>query len=338
MKTRGKGLRRLVGAEHGKVLILALIFLVLGALLLTPLLGLMNTGLTAGRVYENRAHSLYAADAGVEDAVNWLLEGRPDTWPWTDDADGPWERSQELEVNHHNVEVTIEVHGLSEDNKYKITSTSKAINGGGGTKVMALVMVQPRSKCQVLTGEQTFSNQIDAPPGVDIIVIGTVTIRHNQTLEGDMSIDGDLNLTNQAKINVEGGICVTETVRMENNTEINADGLLVGEDLEIGNNCDIYGYVLISGDITFSQNANSRINGNVYAYGDITINLGHPNSEILGTVYSTGTVTVVPADRIDNIESVEENHDEAGYPEPDCPQMDTQGTVVDTYQIEGYGA
>ena len=58
--------------ESGKILILALVLLVVGVLLLTPLLGLMSTGLIAGQVHERKTAELYAADAGVEDAL-WRI-------------------------------------------------------------------------------------------------------------------------------------------------------------------------------------------------------------------------------------------------------------------------
>ena len=55
--------------EKGQVLILVLILLLLGALIITPLLGYMSTGLKTGQVFEKKTDELYAADAGIEDAV-----------------------------------------------------------------------------------------------------------------------------------------------------------------------------------------------------------------------------------------------------------------------------
>ena len=356
MKTMTSGLRTLVRDETGKVLILALMFLLLGALLLTPLLGLMSTGLTAGSVYENRAHSLYAADAGVEDAVNWLLEGRPHEWPWTGDGGGPWERDPGLEVNHHEVKVTIEVLEPKEDNTYKITSES--INGGSGTKVIAIVMVQPRLKCKILTGNQTFSNQNEPPPEVDIIVIGTVTIQHNQTVDGSMTVDGDLIMGNQGVINGDS-LCVSGTVEMnQGGTKINAD-LVVGKDLILNQPSEVNGNVFIYGDIYLLSNAeingdvyaydgitiefgsNANINGNIHASGNVMIKLGSgtPNAKINGRIYSTGTVTVDPTNRRATISNgIEENLGLISFPdEPACPTVQPQSTVVDTYHVMGYG-
>ena len=46
--------KRAIGDEQGKVLILVLVLLVVGGLVLTPLLGLMSTGLVSGQVYEKK--------------------------------------------------------------------------------------------------------------------------------------------------------------------------------------------------------------------------------------------------------------------------------------------
>ncbi len=90
------GVKRAIRDEQGKVLILVLVLLVVGGLVLTPLLGLMSTGLVAGQVYERKAAELYAADAGVEDAI-WKIQH--DEIP----TDG-----YPLRVNDKDVWVTIE--------------------------------------------------------------------------------------------------------------------------------------------------------------------------------------------------------------------------------------
>jgi len=64
--------KRAIREEEGKLMIMVLVLLVVGGLVLAPLLGLASTGLAAGRVYERKAVELYAADAGVEDAL-WRI-------------------------------------------------------------------------------------------------------------------------------------------------------------------------------------------------------------------------------------------------------------------------
>ena len=80
-------MNRLIRDEKGAALVMALILLLVGGLISAPLLSYMGTGLLAGEVYETRTAELYAADAGVEDAV-WKIQqgvvklcpGDPD-WP-----------------------------------------------------------------------------------------------------------------------------------------------------------------------------------------------------------------------------------------------------------------
>jgi hypothetical protein len=134
------GVKRLVGDEKGAAMMLALILLVVGGLVLTPLLGLMSTGLLAGQVYEGKTDELYAADAGVEDAVWKIQEGvaelpgpacggeDPNYWSYnvTDDTS---------RINGKNVEVTIT---YVTNMTYQVSST--ATGEGGTTQVEAYIV------------------------------------------------------------------------------------------------------------------------------------------------------------------------------------------------------
>jgi len=64
---------RLRRDETGQAFILVLILLLLGGLMIGPLLGFMGTGLKAGQAYEQRMAEVYAADAGIEDAI-WKIK------------------------------------------------------------------------------------------------------------------------------------------------------------------------------------------------------------------------------------------------------------------------
>jgi len=65
-------LNKLATDEKGQALILAVILLLVGSLIIVPLLGFMSTGLIAGQVFEKKMGGLYAADAGIEDAL-WKI-------------------------------------------------------------------------------------------------------------------------------------------------------------------------------------------------------------------------------------------------------------------------
>ncbi len=111
--------------EKGQALILVLILLLVGGLMLTPLLGFMGSGLIVGQVYEKKADELYAADAGIEDAL-WKIDRldyttATDSWSINGvDADAevtfdnlydyetPWPYLLDDIVNSYSVDVTIE--------------------------------------------------------------------------------------------------------------------------------------------------------------------------------------------------------------------------------------
>jgi hypothetical protein len=112
------GAKRLIRDENGAAMALAMVLLVVGALIFTPLLGLMVTGLASGLVYEDTMHRLYAADAGVEHALSLLKYGGiivpfPDydeydySTKWGYDLDDDEAGVGEL-VNGKSVHVTIE--------------------------------------------------------------------------------------------------------------------------------------------------------------------------------------------------------------------------------------
>jgi hypothetical protein len=56
-------------AQNGQILILTMIMLTLSSLVVVPLLGYMNTGLNAVDMYQNKTKLLYAADAGISEAL-----------------------------------------------------------------------------------------------------------------------------------------------------------------------------------------------------------------------------------------------------------------------------
>jgi len=87
-------LKELVREEAGQAFILALIMLLLGGLIMAPLLGFMSTGLIAGQANEQRMGELYAADAGIEDAILKIMNDQVPA-------------EYDLVVNGKNVHVTV---------------------------------------------------------------------------------------------------------------------------------------------------------------------------------------------------------------------------------------
>jgi hypothetical protein len=117
-----------IKGERGQALIMTLILLLLGGLIITPLLNFMDTGLDTGRVYEEDMNELYAADSGVEDALQQIITDAPQLPSPTNPL---WSYSI-ADVNGKDVTITIT---YIDDTTYKITSTA------GNTQIDAFVTV-----------------------------------------------------------------------------------------------------------------------------------------------------------------------------------------------------
>ncbi|MFQ6122709.1 MAG: hypothetical protein ACE5LA_06605, partial [Dehalococcoidales bacterium] len=64
--------KKIISDEKGQVLATVLALLVLGGLAITPSLNYIATSLNAGRIIDEGVKGVYAADAGVENAL-WSL-------------------------------------------------------------------------------------------------------------------------------------------------------------------------------------------------------------------------------------------------------------------------
>jgi hypothetical protein len=131
--------KRLIKDEKGQTLILALILVVVGGLIIAPLLDYMGTGLISGQVYDQRTDELYAADAGVEDAV-WKIQhqvtevqqlycgGGNHTWTYyITDVDG---KSVAVTITYVNSKT------------YRVESTATA--DGSGTEIKGYIIGKSR--------------------------------------------------------------------------------------------------------------------------------------------------------------------------------------------------
>lgn len=107
-------LNKLVRAEKGQALLLVMIFMLVGGLIIAPLLGFMSTGLITSQVFEKKADELYAADAGVEDAL-WQIRFDQLTTVLTSpsaydiyDYTTIWDYALSEQINDKGVDITIE--------------------------------------------------------------------------------------------------------------------------------------------------------------------------------------------------------------------------------------
>jgi hypothetical protein len=102
--------------EKGQALILVMVLMLLSALIIGPLLQYMSTGIYAGKVFEKKADELYAADAGIEDAlwqirndkVDDLFQSYSPAYDIYDYFTDNWTYALSEQINGKDVNITIE--------------------------------------------------------------------------------------------------------------------------------------------------------------------------------------------------------------------------------------
>lgn len=98
--------------EKGYALLLVLILLFFGSLVVSPLLGYMNTGLKTGMIYQENVFELFAADAGINDGLWYAHYGDLESQlgPTYDEYDhtSTWSYSLSEKINARDVAVTVE--------------------------------------------------------------------------------------------------------------------------------------------------------------------------------------------------------------------------------------
>jgi len=260
MKT---GMKRLIRDEKGAALVLALILLLVGGLIVAGLLGHMGAGLLAGEVYGRRTAELYAADAGVEDAIWKIQHGEVAACPAQ-----PIEPPYNINVNGKNVTVYIEYD--VDTGMYKITSI--AITDGNGDGGIAAIDSATAVESYVSTIYMDFSSLLDHA----IVSDDSITIRPGSEVYGDIWLPDEENLLNQGYI----------------------DGAVKDEDdIELiwptAEQLSAYYYEDVEGapDPGFSIDVEyTKTVGPCYREGSLTVdNTGDPDTLVLeGTVYVAG--------------------------------------------------
>lgn len=94
-----KWLSEIRKGESGMILPVVLIMLTMGSLLTVPVLNYVATGIKTGEMVERKVEGLYAAEAGVEDALWKIQNDTPDSFPYS---------YQLTDVNGLSVNITIE--------------------------------------------------------------------------------------------------------------------------------------------------------------------------------------------------------------------------------------
>ena len=250
-------IQELATNETGAVLVMALVALVVGALLLTPMLGLMSTGLMGGQIYEEKMHELYAADAGVEDAIWKLMNPEVSELPHKECGDEPWSVTYPKDgdppfvVNDKNVGVTIQYLG---EGIFEITSTADS------TTVLSYVHGNYEEETEwdheYTDGETIYNIGGD---GEYETVHGTGTLTVTENIEGDaiVYVDGNLilgaNIEGNAQVYVTGDLTLTGVRRrpMSGNIEDPVTVCVEGN-LTVTGNIEDESRVYVLGDLVLT--------------------------------------------------------------------------------------
>ncbi len=252
-------MKKLVRDEKGAALILALILLLIGGLLSAALLGHMGSGILAGEVYEKRTAELYAADAGVEDAI-WKIQ-HPSEAGYLPCSPGSLPRIYTItDVNGRNVQVTIEFVDWS---TYSITSIA-AIDDGGGTAA-----IDSSTAVEAYVEAQTFDLL-----GGAIVSSGDVTFHKDCAVTGDVYYVGgiigkDYTHTDGDQVKVPLSVFPTQEQNEAFAQQFEEEALVGGThtgDMTIGSDMTL-GPKHITGNLNIEQNVTITLAGVVYVEG-----------------------------------------------------------------------
>ncbi len=312
----------LVRNERGIILPLVLVFLALGMLLLTPVLGHGFTALAGTVIVESKAEEVHAADSGVEEGLYWLIQGKKQNSGYILDGsgdwiDGPWVRSPSYVLN--NKTVTVHIVRDSAANEYLYTITARAEDASGeGSTVLAAVLAMPFSQFDYYEGDQNITSDLvgnifvdgDVDVGTgnttitgDVVATGAIDVGQGAEIIGDVYAQGSVTLGQSALVNTtvlctEGDLTLEQSSDVYPPINVNAEIHLLDPDgsvLTLANQADIVGDIYSWGDLSIiMQNPQNTIHGNILVDGDLTIDMSDSNAkgDIFGNLYATGLITI----------------------------------------------
>ena len=129
--------KRLIRDEKGQALVMVMILLLVGGLITAPLLSNVGTGLRTGEVYERRTVELYAADAGVEDAI-WKIQNSDGYLPCSPGS--PSRNYTITDVNGKSVAVDITSEYAVEGMTFTYRVLSTSAGDGSSTEIEAYIV------------------------------------------------------------------------------------------------------------------------------------------------------------------------------------------------------
>jgi hypothetical protein len=160
--------KRLIEGEGGQALILALILLLVGGLITAPLVAFAGNGVLNGEVYQGRTTELYAADAGVEDALWRIQHGEIALCPGN-----PTHKYSIPDMNGNSVDISVtSIHGFEGATNltglYRIESTATGDVGGTGIEAYIVAANKYGDYGDLLGQVLTSQNDITLKPGTEV--------------------------------------------------------------------------------------------------------------------------------------------------------------------------
>ena len=258
-----KSVRRVIRDEKGAALALVLVLLVVGGLILTPLLGLMSTGLISGQVYEKKTDELYAADAGVEYAA-WMVKNGTEVKPPGCPTDPTSWNCTITDVNGKTVGISIEYVG---DSTYKTTSIAVTTDDSNTAAIDGSTTVEAYIEPMVL----------DFFAGA-LISMSDIWLKKGATVEGDVYYVGeitprDFEPTGGETIRVSKDVFPTEQDIDDFAAELEALATAGGTyngTMTINSNTSLNS-TYIAGDLYIAAGVTLTIDGIVYVRGSVSV-------------------------------------------------------------------
>jgi Flp pilus assembly pilin Flp len=258
-------MKNLVRDEKGAALILALLVLLIGGLISAALLNHMGSGILAGEVHERRTAELYAADAGVEDAIWKIQHGETPVCP----GDPYWSYNI-TDVNGKKLQISIEY--MPDEGTYKIISI--ALTDGDGDSGVAAIDSSTAIESYVSILYLDFSSLLDHA----IVSYDTIDIQPGNI------VDGDVWLPDEGNLEIHDPSDITGEVKDEEDVE------LIWPTAE---QLSSYYYEQVEGTYDPGLSVDIeyiKVIGPCYRDGDLVVdNTGDPDTLIMeGTVYVAG--------------------------------------------------
>ena len=276
-------MKKLVRDEKGAAMFLVLILLLIGGLIATPLLAHMGTGLIAGEVYEKRTAELYAADAGVEDAI-WRIQSNNLTFDEDNHAHlGP------LTVNGRSVEVEIYREDLDptcgEELRYQILSTAATVDGGNTAAIVSATTVESYLSATYMDLSSFLDNAI--------VSDNSITIYNGVDVTGNVTSGGSVTFPGGGPEDVDGTVTEGATLDWPSSAALSAYYLNQVED-----GVHYYGYTLID------LEGIDKSLGPLYVDGELEIlnsNDTFATLTLTGTIYITGDTLIGQNGKMDKL-------------------------------------